>query len=137
MAFSSDNDSIRSIYIGNKVSLNFISPSSLNKRKELIGTLNILKDKKEDTHSNYLEVKDLHDKVWIQIGENSRVYANQERNDLISENLEFSLDKQMVEDFKDTKMMYAGVDHPKYNIKTREIPLITVKSLAADFQVNG
>ena len=43
----------------------------------------------------------------------------------------------MVEDFKDTKMMYAGVDHPKYNIKTREIPLITVKSLAADFQVNG
>ena len=137
MAFSSDNDSIRSIYIGNKVSLNFISPSSLNKRKELIGTLNILKDKKEDTHSNYLEVKDLYDKVWIQIGEDSRVYAKRERNNLISENLEFNLDKQMVEDFKDTKMMYAGVDHPKYNIKTREIPLITVKSLAADFQVNG
>ena len=136
MAFSSDNDSIRSIYIGNKVSLNFISPSSSNKRKELIGTLDILKDQKDDTHSNYLEVKDLYDKVWIQIGENSRVYANRERNNLISENLEFNLDKQMVEDFKDIKMMYAGVDHPKYNIKTREIPIATVKSLAADFQAN-
>jgi hypothetical protein len=137
MAFSSDNDSIRSIFIGNKVSLNFISPSSSNKRKELIGTLDILKDQKDDTHSNYLEVKDLYDKVWIQIGENSRVYANQERNDLIPENLEFSIDKQMIEDFKDTKMMYAGVDHPKYNIKTREIPLVTVRSLADDFQTSG
>ena len=137
MTFSNDNDSNRSIYIGNKVSLNFMTSSSSSKTKKLTGTLDILKDQKEATPSNYLEVKDLHDKVWIQIGENSRVYANQERNDLISENLEFSLDKKMVEDFKDTKMMYAGVDHPKYNIKTREIPLITVKSLAADFQVNG
>ena len=42
----------------------------------------------------------------------------------------------MVEDFKDIKMMYAGVDHPKYNIKTREIPVATVRSLAADFQAN-
>ena len=52
---------------------------------------------------------------------------------LVNEKLEFSLDKQMIEDFKDIKMMYAGVDHPEYNIKTREIPLVTVKSLASDF----
>ena len=136
MTFSNDNDSNRSIYIGNKVSLNFMTSSSSSKTKKLTGTLDILKDQKEDTPSNYLEVKDLYDKVWIQIGENSRVYANRERNNLISENLEFNLDKQMVEDFKDIKMMYAGVDHPKYNIKTREIPIATVRSLAADFQAN-
>jgi hypothetical protein len=39
----------------------------------------------------------------------------------------------MIADFKSAKMLYAGTDHPKYNIKTKEIPLTTVKSLAADF----
>jgi hypothetical protein len=39
----------------------------------------------------------------------------------------------MIADFKSAKMLYAGIDHPKYNIKTKEIPLTTVKSLAADF----
>ena len=133
MTFSNDNDASRSIHIGNKVSLTFMDPPSSNKRKELIGMLDILKDKKVDLNHKHLEIKDLLDGVWIQIGENPRVYANQENGDLVNEKLEFSLDKQMIEDFKDIKMMYAGVDHPEYNIKTREIPLVTVKSLASDF----
>ena len=40
----------------------------------------------------------------------------------------------MIEDFKRTEMMYAGINHPKYNIKTKEIALSTVKSLAEDFK---
>jgi hypothetical protein len=40
----------------------------------------------------------------------------------------------MIEDFKQTEMMYAGVNHLKYNIKTKEIALSTVKSLAEGFK---
>jgi hypothetical protein len=40
----------------------------------------------------------------------------------------------MIEDFKATKMLYAGIALPNYNIKTKEISLATVNSLAADFE---
>ena len=56
------------------------------------------------------------------------------RNEAIKEEIVFSLNEQMIEDFKHTEMMYAGVNHRKYNIKTKEIALSTVKSLAEDFK---
>ena len=74
MTFSNDNDASRSIHIGNKVSLTFMDPPSSNKRKELIGMLDILKDKKVDLNHKHLEIKDLLDRVWIQIGENPSVF---------------------------------------------------------------
>tara|TARA_B100000902_G_scaffold393478_1_gene447801 strand:+ start:648 stop:1247 length:600 start_codon:yes stop_codon:yes gene_type:complete len=90
------------------------------------------------------KLKDLHlveNKVWLQIGENERVYAvadedlersNEEKTSAVHF-LRFEFDKNMIEDFKSTKMLYAGIDHPKYNIKTKETPLKTIESLAADF----
>ena len=90
------------------------------------------------------KLKDLHlveNKVWLQIGENDRVYAvadedlersNEEKTSAVHF-LRFEFDKNMIADFKSAKMLYAGIDHPKYNIKTKEIHLTTVKSLAADF----
>ena len=80
------------------------------------------------------KLKDLHlveNKVWLQIGENERVYAiadedlersNEEKTSAVHF-LRFEFDKNMIEDFKSTKMLYAGIDHPKYNIKTKETPL--------------
>ena len=55
-------------------------------------------------------------------------------DEAIKEEIVFSLNEQMIEDFKHTEMMYAGVNHRKYNIKTKEIALSTVKSLAEDFK---
>ena len=90
------------------------------------------------------KLKDLHlveNKVWLQIGENERVYAiadedlersNEEKTSAVHF-LRFEFDKNMIEDFKRTKMLYAGIDHPKYNIKTKETPLRTIESLATDF----
>jgi len=90
------------------------------------------------------KLKDLHlveNKVWLQIGENERVYAiadedlersNEEKTSAVHF-LRFEFDKNMIEDFKSTKMLYAGIDHPKYNIKTKETPLRTIESLATDF----
>ena len=90
------------------------------------------------------KLKDLHlveNKVWLQIGENERVYAiadedlersNEEKTSAVHF-LRFEFDKNMIEDFKSTKMLYAGIDHPKYNIKTKETRLRTIESLATDF----
>lgn len=89
-------------------------------------------------------LKDLHlveDKVWLQIGENERVYAiadedlersNEEKTSAVHF-LRFEFNNAMIEDFKAKKMLYAGIDHPNYNIKTKELSLATVESLAADF----
>ena len=82
------------------------------------------------------------DKVWIQIGENERVFAisdknierSNEENIPVTHFLRFEFDENMIEDFKNHKMLYAGTDHPKYNIKTKEIAIATIESLADDFK---
>lgn len=91
------------------------------------------------------KLKDLHlieNKVWLQIGENERVIAvadedmersNEEKTSAVHF-LRFEFDENMIEDFKNHKMLYAGTDHPKYNIKTKEIAIATIESLAADFK---
>lgn len=90
------------------------------------------------------KLRDLHlveDKVWLQIGENERVFAiadedlersNEEKTSAVHF-LRFEFNEAMIEDFKNKKMLYAGIDHPNYNIKTKEVALATVESLAADF----
>ena len=91
------------------------------------------------------KLKDLHlieNKVWLQIGENERVIAvadedmersNEEKTSAVHF-LRFEFDENMIEDFKNRKMLYAGTDHPKYNIKTKEIAIATIESLADDFK---
>jgi len=75
----------------------------------------------------------LNDKVWIQIGENLRLYAKK-FNDSSEEKLIFELDKLMVDDLIKEKKLYAGIDHLEYNIKTKEIANSTVKTLASQFR---
>ena len=91
------------------------------------------------------KLKDLHlieNKVWLQIGENERVIAvadedmersNEEKTSAVHF-LRFEFDENMIEDFKNHKMLYAGTDHPKYNFKTKEIAIATIESLADDFK---
>ena len=134
MSSSIKNRDIRSISIGSKISLLFKDSAIIEEQPALIGIIGIHKTQ-ENEDSHFPEKVDLLDKVWIQIGENERIYGDKKRsNDSIKEEIFFRLSKQMIEDFKRTEMMYAGVNHPKYNIKTKEIALSTVKSLAEDFK---
>ena len=134
MSSSIKNRGVRSISIGSKISLLFKDSSIIEEQPALVGIIGIDKTK-EDEDSHFPEMVDLLDKVWIQIGENERIYGDKKRsNEAIKEEIVFSLSEQMIEDFKHTEMMYAGVNHSKYNIKTKEIALSTVKSLAEDFK---
>jgi hypothetical protein len=78
----------------------------------------------------YLSFSEIGDKVWIQIGENLRVYG--ERNSS-EEKLIFKLDRLMIEDLVNQKMLYAGINHPQYNIKTKEVDLLIIKNLSTNF----
>ena len=134
MSSSIKNRDVRSISIGSKISLLFKDSSIIEEQPALVGIIGIDKAP-EDEDSHFPELMDLLDKIWIQIGENERIYGDKKRsNDAIKEEIVFSLNKQVIEDFKQTEMMYAGVNHHKYNIKTKEIALSTVKSLAEDFK---
>ena len=134
MSSSIENRDVRSISIGSKISLIFKDSSIIEEQPALVGIIGIDKTQ-EDEDSHFPEMVDLLDKVWIQIGENERIYGDKKRsNEAIKEEIVFSLNKQVIKDFKQTEMMYAGVNHRKYNIKTKEIALSTVKSLAEDFK---
>ena len=134
MSSSIKNRDVRSISIGSKISLIFKDSSIIEEQPALVGIIGIDKTQ-EDEDSHFPEMVDLLDKVWIQIGENERIYGDKKRSkDLIKEEIVFSLNKQVIKDFKQTEMMYAGVNHHKYNIKTKEIALSTVKSLAEGFK---
>ena len=129
-----ENCDVRSISIGSKISLLFKESAIFDEQTALIGIVETTKNS-GDTSSDFPEIIDLLDKIWIQIGENKRIYGDKLRsNDSIKDEICFKLSKKMIEDFKATEMMYAGVNHPKYNIKTKEIALSTVKSLAEDFK---
>ena len=134
MSSSIKNRDIRSVSIGSKISILFKDSEIIEEQPALVGVIGIDKTP-ADEDSHFPELTDLLDKIWIQIGENERIYGDKKKsNSLIKEEIVFSLSKQMIEDFKHTEMMYAGVNHRKYNIKTKEIALSTVKSLAEDFK---
>ena len=88
------------------------------------------------------EIHRVEEKVWMQVGSNERIFAiadedmersNEEKTSAVHF-LRFEFDENMIEDFKNHKMLYAGTDHPKYNIKTKEIAIATIESLADDFK---
>jgi hypothetical protein len=99
---------------------------------------------KEGNLSVVIEDKDgIEKKAWIQIGENDRVFGNSNSNiesSVIEDHqiafvLEFNLSNLMIKDLQAGMTLYAGIDHPKYNIRTKEILKKTTTSLAKDFSL--
>jgi hypothetical protein len=126
MTFSeiSDENTNIQINIGDKVSILFDQSKKPNSSGKVLAATLII----EPQESIQL---DLEDKVWIQIGENIRVFGRKADKDNDSQNeLLFDLDNIMIDDFKMTKMMYAGVNHPHYNLKSKEINTSVIKELA-------
>jgi hypothetical protein len=119
------------IQIGDKVSLSFKGKSSSQNSNDIL-TAELLFNEHEAENSNtmYLNFSEIGNKVWIQIGENLRVYG--ERN-YSEEKLIFKLDRPMIEDLMNQKMLYAGINHPQYNVKTKEVDLLIIKNLSTNF----
>ena len=82
----------------------------------------------------------IEDKVWIQIGENERVFAISDKNIERSNEekipvthfLRFEFSNLMIKDFRAGMTMFVGIDHPKYNVRTKEIQKKVTKSLSED-----
>ena len=122
------------IHIGERVSLSF-KDSSLSQDSIDILTAKLLFHDTDSKNSKtiYLNFSEIENKVWIQIGENLRVYGEKKNDNSSEEELIFKLDRLMIEDFANQKMLYAGINHPKYNIKTKEVDLFTIKNLSTNF----
>jgi len=95
----------------------------------------------EDIRKKRLEEMHLvEDKVWIQIGENERVFAisdknierSNEENIPVTHFLKFEFSNLMIKDFRAGMTMFVGIDHPKYNVRTKEIQKKVTKSLSED-----
>ena len=133
MSIDTEGPNNKQVKIGNKVSLLFEESDENYTSNILMATFLFNVDDSEDSKFKFLKFSSLNDKVWIQIGENLRLYAKK-LNDSSEEKLIFELDKLMVEDLIKEKKLYAGIDHQEYNIKTKEIANSTVKTLASQFR---
>ena len=79
-------------------------------------------------------------RVWLQVGENERTFAeadedlerSTEEKTSAVHFLRFELTDLMVKDLKSDVTLFAGIEHPNYNIRTQEIPTVTSTSLAED-----
>jgi len=79
-------------------------------------------------------------RVWLQVGENERTFAeadedlerSTEEKTSAVHFLRFELTDLMVKDLKSDVTLFAGIEHPNYNIRTQEIPTVTSMSLAED-----
>ena len=109
------------VSIGSKVSLflNNIGTSPLE-AKIVIDCLN--KSKKE----NLDNFKGIEEKVWVQVGENDRVYAIVQEEKKGTRSLDFfllfNLTSLMFKDLQSGATLFAGIEHPNYNVRTPEIP---------------
>jgi len=133
MSIDTEGPNNKQVKIGNKVSLLFEESDENYTSNILMATFLFNVDDSEDSKFKFLQFSSLNDKVWIQIGENLRLYAKK-LNGSSEEKLIFELDKLMVEDLIKEKKLYAGIDHLEYNIKTKEIANSTVKTLASQFR---
>ena len=79
-------------------------------------------------------------KVWLQVGENDRIFAiadedlkrKTEEKTSVVHFLRFELSNLMVKDLQSGATLFAGIDHPNYNIRTQEIQKATSDSLIQD-----
>ena len=99
---------------------------------------------KESVRKDKLEsLVGIEDKVWLQVGENDRIFAiadedlERSTHDKTSavHFLRFELSNLMVKDLQSGSTLFAGIDHPEYNVRTPEIERKTSDSLLEDFNL--
>ena len=133
------NDLInRTIKIGSSVSLifeNLGKDNPSNTEENLLNATLAIKFLDEETEKEKLkQLSGIENKVWLQVGENNRIFS------ITQENLEeqsqyslcFNLTNLMLKDLQAGITLFAGVEHPNYNVRTQEIPRTVSDSLAQD-----
>ena len=120
--------------IGGNVSLHFKNLDTNNSpfplRGNLKATMSIkfLDGKiKEEKLGHLLGIEN---KVWLQVGENDRVFAilqkkqggKEKKRNSSNYFLFFDLTNLMIKDLQSGVTLFAGVEHPNYNVRTQEIP---------------
>ena len=127
-----------SIKIGSNISLIFetliTDDSSITDENHLEATLALKFSEKEAEIEKLDQLSGIENQVWLQVGENSRVFST------LQENLEgqsqyslcFNLTNLMLKDLQSGITLFAGVEHPYYNVRTQEIPRTVSNSLVQD-----
>ena len=127
----------RSIKIGSNISLIFenliTDDSSISDENHLKATLAIKFSDKEAEKQKLDQLSGVENQVWLQVGENDRVFsALQENLELSQHSLYFNLTNLMLKDLQSGITLFAGVEHPYYNVRTQEIPRTVSDSLTQD-----
>ena len=125
-----------SLLLENLSTLNSVSPEK-NKLKATMSVKffdeNIIKEKLS-------QFSGIENKVWLQVGENDRIFASAQKTvethteKKTSSNyfLCFEFTNLMIKDLQSGATLFAGVEHPNYNVRTQEIPRTVSDLLAQD-----
>jgi len=133
------NDLInRTIKIGSSVSLifeNLGKDNPSNTEENLLKVTLVIKFLDEETEKEKLiQLSGIENKVWLQVGENNRIFSITRKNieGKSEHSLCFNLTNLMLKDLQSGITLFAGVEHPNYNVRTQEIPRNVSDSLAQD-----
>ena len=126
----------RSIKIGSNISLIFenliTDDSSIPDENHLKATLALKFSDKEEEKLDQLS--GVESQVWLQVGENDRVFSTLQGNleGQSQYSLGFNLTNLMLKDLQSGITLFAGVEHPNYNVRTQEISRTVSNSLTQD-----
>ena len=125
-----------SLLLENLSTLSSVSPEK-NKLKATMSVKffdeNIIKEKLS-------QFSGIENKVWLQVGENDRIFASAlktvethtEKKTSSNYFLCFEFTNLMIKDLQSGANLFAGVEHPNYNVRTQEIPRTVSNSLTRD-----
>tara|TARA_Y100001934_G_C12351505_1_gene775639 strand:+ start:164 stop:550 length:387 start_codon:yes stop_codon:yes gene_type:complete len=121
------------IHIGDFALLAFIDDSPEENQLKAIFSLD-LNDNLSTIKNN---LKNIESRVWIQIGENERIFGDVILDSSCSDNegpknwvLKFDLSSLMSKELVGGQTLFSGVEHQNYNVRTQEIPILVSKSIA-------
>ena len=132
------------VKIGSNVSLLLENLSTLNsvipEKNNLKATMSVKFSDEKIINEKLNQFSGIENKVWLQVGENDRIFASSQKNvgkhteNKTSSNyfLCFEFTNLMIKDLQSGATLFAGVEHPNYNVRTQEIPRTVSDFLAQD-----
>ena len=132
------------VKIGSNVSLLLENLSTLNsvipENNKLKATMSVKFFDENIIKEKLSQFSGIENKVWLQVGENDRIFASAQKTvethteKKTSSNyfLCFEFTNLMIKDLQSGANLFAGVEHPNYNVRTQEIPRTVSDLLAQD-----
>ena len=132
------------VKIGSNVSLLLENLSTLNsvipEKNKLKATMSVKFFDENIIKEKLSQFSGIENKVWLQVGENDRIFASAQKTvethteKKTSSNyfLCFEFTNLMIKDLQSGANLFAGVEHPNYNVRTQEIPRTVSNSPTRD-----